>query len=331
MTIITSEIRTFLNQHLGHVDYRLVPIEKGGSDRHFFRVILMDARSFIFMRYGTEVEENAYWTAINRFLNDLHLPVPLIIAFDAGKRFVLTEDLGDDDLFSQKGLPWSKRRHYYLAALSEIHRLHRHPPDQIPPGLKLCRGYDRDLYVWEHNYFLDHFVGAVCNLSLPDPALRAWQAEADTLIARLLRTAPCLIHRDFQSQNILIRDERPVFIDFQGLRQGSLYYDLGSLICDPYVVLTGDERRELKAFYYRIFEPDYSLAEFTTRFWEGAAQRLMQALGAYGFLGLTKNKPGFLQHIENGLVNLIAAAEKAALPVLSDIANQCCEILKRRR
>lgn len=331
MTIITSEIRTFLNDHLGHVEFRLVPIEKGGSDRHFFRVHLMDARSFIFMRYGTDVEENAYWTNINRFLNDLHIPVPLVIAFDARRRFVLTEDLGDEDLFSQKGLPWSKRRHYYLAALSEIHRLHRHPLKDLPAGMTLCRGYDRDLYIWEHNYFLDHFVGAVCGLTLPEATLRTWEAETDGLIARLLQTPPCLIHRDFQSQNILLKDERPVFIDFQGMRQGNFFYDLGSLICDPYVLLSETERQELTGFYYRILQPEYSLSEFIVRFWEGSAQRIMQALGAYGFLGLTKNKPAFLAHIGNGLQNLITAASASNLPVLSDIANQCCEILKRRR
>ena len=33
----------------------------------------------------------------------------------------------------------------------------------------------------------------------------------------------------------MIREGEPVLIDFQGMRLGSPFYDLGSLLCDPYV------------------------------------------------------------------------------------------------
>ena len=81
-----SDTQRFLTDHLGLVDFRLRPIEKGGSDRVFSRVLLADGRTFVFMHYGTEVEENGYWTEINRFLNELNIPVPLIIAFDQRQR-----------------------------------------------------------------------------------------------------------------------------------------------------------------------------------------------------------------------------------------------------
>jgi hypothetical protein len=185
--------------------------------------------TFIFMQYGTEVEENAYWVGINRFLSDLGLPVPHIIAYDSRQRFLLLEDLGDVDLFSQRNLPWHRRRQYYLMALSEIHRLHRYPLTDLPSGLKLTKGYDRSLYLWEQNYFQENFVQAVCKLELPETLVRDWIAESAALIDRLQSIPPCLIHRDFQSQNIMIKADRPVFIDFQGMREGNLFYDLGSL------------------------------------------------------------------------------------------------------
>jgi aminoglycoside/choline kinase family phosphotransferase len=326
MPLTSQAIRKFLEDHLGTAEFRLKPIEKGGSDRSFYRVFLTDGRSFIFMRYGTEVEENAYWAQINRFLNELGLPVPLIIAYDYRQRFLLTEDLGDEDLYSQSGAPWSKRRRYYLTALSEIHHLHHLPPSDLPTDLKLCPGYDPALYRWEHNYFMENFVGAICSLEVTDFFRLKWTHESDALISRLQKISPCLIHRDFQSQNIIIKNERPVFIDFQGMRMGNPFYDLGSLICDPYVNFSDEERHELITFYYRIAEPDYALSQFTVYFWEAAAQRLMQALGAYGFLGLQKNKPDFLEHIDQGLRNLtVAAANAGDLPVLSELAQNCLE------
>jgi hypothetical protein len=77
-------------------------------------------------------------------------------------------------------------------------------------------------------------------------------------------------------------------------------------------------------------KPDYSLDEFVINFWEASAQRLMQALGAYGFLGLKKNKPAFLNHIDNGLNNLLIATTSAqTLPVLHELASLCIKKLTK--
>jgi len=110
--------------------------------------------------------------------------------------------------------------------------------------------------------------------------------ELNALFARLQKIEPSLIHRDLQSQNIMIKNDVPFFIDFQGMRKGCLFYDLGSLICDPYVTFSGEERNELLEFYYGLMRPAYGRDEFVQNFWMGSVQRLLQALGAYGFLGL---------------------------------------------
>ncbi len=41
------------------------------------------------------------------------------------------------------------------------------------------------------------------------------------------------MHRDFQSQNILVRNGQAYLIDFQGMRPGLAEYDLGSLLLIP--------------------------------------------------------------------------------------------------
>ena len=329
---MNDDIRNFLNDHLSVLDFQYEPIKKGGSDRVFYRVSLPDSQTFILMQYGTEVEENACWVGISRLMSQLSIPVPHIVAYNQRQRLLLIEDLGDPDLYSHRSLPWHRRRNYYLSALSEIHRLHRHDPNDLPAGLNLAKGYDRSLYLWEHNYFRENFVEAVCQLQLPDTLSREWAAESSALIDRLQSIPACLIHRDFQSQNIMIKNDRPVFIDFQGARTGNLFYDLGSLICDPYVPFTMPQRNELIAFYYRIMQPDYSLDQFTGYFWDAAAQRLMQALGAYGFLGLQKKKTDFLKHTGNGIRNLIAATSQTdTLPVLNEIARTCFNKLPAKK
>ncbi len=63
-----------------------------------------------------------------------------------------------------------------------------------------------------------------------------------------------------------------------------------SLLYDPYVELSGAERAALLDYYKQVarragLEVD---EDFDEIFYHCALQRLMQALGAYGFLGLQK-------------------------------------------
>jgi aminoglycoside/choline kinase family phosphotransferase len=330
MKLIDEKIKYFIAANLDSTDAELIPIKRGGSDRHFFRVLLPDLSSLIFMHYGTDVAENANWAGINRFLAGLNIAVPRIFARDEVQHFILLEDLGDVDLWSQRNLPWDKRRDYYFQVLRQIRLLHAFSLDQIPSGLQLSAGYDEKLYRWEHQYFQENFIGEVCKLQLSLSLLKDWKEELDALIIRLQKIEPSLIHRDFQSQNIMIKNEKTVLIDFQGLRKGCLFYDLGSLICDSYVSFSESERDELINFYYKLMQPAYGRSEFEINFWEASAQRLMQALGAYGYLGLQKKKTAFLQHINNGINNLLTAATYAAtLPVLQEVAGACVQKLAK--
>lgn len=327
-----NEIQKFLADNLGVPAWEMTPIKKGGSDRSFFRVVLPDQSSFIFMHYGTDVAENACWAGINEFLVGIGVCVPQIIAQDAHLHFMLIEDLGDTDLWSQRSLPWEQRRDYYFQVLQQIRKLHAFDLAGLPAGLQLAESYSEKLYRWEHNYFLENFVSAVCRLELAPAFLKDLEQELNELIDRLQKIEPSLIHRDLQSQNIMLKNGQAVLIDFQGMRLGCLFYDLGSLICDPYVTLNGEQQDDLISFYYDLMMPSYSRSIFVNNFWEASAQRLMQALGAYGFLGLKKNKPAFLQHINSGINNLSAAATSVeTLPVLRELAGRCIQNLAHHK
>ena len=326
-----KEIQKFLIEHLGTAGFQLDPIKKGGSDREFFRVSLPHGDSFVFMHYGDEVAENAHWSVLNRFMASLHIHVPRMIIQDVARHFILLEDLGDVDLWSLRFEPWEERRDFYFQVLTQIYRLHSFELKLIPGDLPLSETYGPRLYQWEHDYFLENLVWEVCRIKLTSADAARLHKELDALSARLQEIEPSLIHRDFQSQNIMIKNERPVLIDFQGLRKGCLFYDLGSLICDPYVTFTDEEREGLLNFYYDLMNPSYSRDEFVHNFWMGSVQRLLQALGAYGFLGLKKHKPAFLHHIPNGLENLLMAVDNVGgLDQLNDLATECETILARK-
>ena len=61
-------------------------------------------------------------------------------------------------------------------------------------------------------------------------------------LARRVDAQPkSIMHRDFQSQNLMVQSGGVMrVIDYQGSRLGSVYYDLASLLLDPYVMLPDD-------------------------------------------------------------------------------------------
>jgi N-acetylmuramate 1-kinase len=329
MEIMDENIKNFLAANLGAAELEMIPIKKGGSDRNFYRVSLPDNKNYIFMHYGTEVAENLYWARINSFLTGIGVSVPAIIAHDPARHFILIEDLGDVDLWSLRKKPWAERRDYYQQVLQIIYKLHSFPLATLPTDMKLAQGYDAALYRWEHNYFLDNCMSVACGLHIEPSLKKDLDQELTALISRLQKIPLSLIHRDFQSQNILIKDRHPVLIDFQGMRTGNFFYDLASLLYDPYVDFTADERIELLLFYHQLVKQIYTDDEFMENFRDASVQRLMQALGAYGFLGLKKKKPTFLQYIEPGLKNLIAATVHSPhLSALHELAIKCQNVQK---
>jgi aminoglycoside/choline kinase family phosphotransferase len=235
------------------------------------------------------------------------------------------EDLGDRDLWSFKNEPWETRQTLYRKTLAIVHRLHAFPEKDFPINrVRLMEGFGPDLYRWERNYFRDHFVKGVCGIAREASLEQELETELAALAGRLAGSARSLVHRDLQSQNVLIREGEPFLIDFQGMRFGSPFYDLGSLLCDPYVDFSDEERDQLLFSYYALSEQELDQASFLNYFWEASVQRLMQALGAYGFLGLKKGLSAFLDHIPSGLRNLQqAAAYVPSLPRFRELLRVC--------
>jgi aminoglycoside/choline kinase family phosphotransferase len=304
----------------------MTPVGKGGSDRAYFRVSVTDRRSVILMRYGRMYEENDRYAAVASFLRGIGVAVPAIYGHDPGRRLILMEDLGDTDLYALRDAPWEVRCGLYEKTLALAAKMLSFSTDRVPAGLRLMPDFDANLYRWERNYFREECVRNACRVDLAAAEDETLEEELSTLAGRLLATPSVLVHRDLQSQNVMIRDGEPVLIDFQGIRPGNPFYDLGSLLCDPYVFFPEGGREGLLRFYQEISGSRHPWAAFRELFLFASAQRLMQALGAYGFLGLKRAKPHFLAHIPRALDNLVlVTAEAGSLPRLHALARRCRE------
>jgi len=280
-------------------DFEVTAVEKGGSDRRFYRIRASD-RSMILVKYSDHKEENRHYVDIAKFLAASGVQVPHIYLHDSPEGLIWMQDLGEQDLWAFRDQPWAVRRPLYESALIEVFKMHSAATRSMGRAeLTLEREFNEPLYLWEQGYFFEHCLGNHFRLPAAEVRRLAELPALHAAASRLASLPRILVHRDFQSQNILIHDGTAWLIDFQGMRPGLAQYDLASLLFDPYVSLHASEREELLGYYERLARracanvPD----DFRGIFDWCAIQRLMQALGAYGFLGLQKGRADFLAHI----------------------------------
>lgn len=297
------------------VPITLEPIKRGASGRTIARVKSPIHEPFIGIHWTEEREDNAQFLPVAQFLKQARLRVPAVLYDKAAKhRVVLVEDLGDTDLHSLKETPFTGRLPLYRSAFEQIDRLFYAKP---PKDFALMPPFDAALYRWEQEYFFEHLVED--HLGLDAAALRSHPAFSE-MAERLGTGARHLVHRDFQSQNLMIKDGKAWLIDFQGLRRGRQEYDLASLVFDPYMDHSAGEREALLSLWEDIADerPETGL------FHQCAAQRLMQALGAYGNILKNRGDEWYRPHIATaarllGEVTEGTPLEEPLAPVLAAV------------
>jgi aminoglycoside/choline kinase family phosphotransferase/choline kinase len=306
--------RCRLPKAIGRYPSALVPLAEQGSNRQFSR-LQSGTETMVLMRSGPEDPDFGRFLEIGAFLHDLDLGVPAMHASRPDEFTVLMEDLGDDTLHrlirqarrtarTIGGDPWASIVPLYrrvLVRLAEMQVWATRALADRPVGF--LRTFDHAYLRWETDYFRDRFLRDW--LHLPAADLAALTPEFEALAAAALAQPQVFMHRDFQSQNILIQDGCVRLVDFQGARLGHVAYDLMSLLRDPYVALP----RRIQAGLVEDFRlalaaaggPAYAPAELAKFAAVAGLQRGMQVLGAYVFLFKVKGKTRYARFIRPGL------------------------------
>ena len=150
---------------LDEATVEITPIEKGGSDRKFYRVRCSPDQTIILVKYDLEREENRHYVQIAEFLAEHKIRAPKIYFHDAAEGLIWIEDLGKADLWSYREESWLVRRAFYESALAEIVKLHCLPAEARQPIERILPAeFDAALYRWEQNYFFENCLGRVFGL-----------------------------------------------------------------------------------------------------------------------------------------------------------------------
>ena len=267
----------------GREPQRITPLAGAGSNRQYFRVE-GEGESLIAV-IGTNQEENEAFIDLSKRFKQGNLPVPAVLAVSDDHMVYLQEDCGDLSLSAFMAQHRQEDGTLDEVALDALKATIRELPRfQFLPIVSQTASeffthcfpqqeMDRTSVMFDLNYF------KYCFLKLKGVEFNEFKLQqdfeqlADDL---LMEQADTFLYRDFQSRNIMLKDGKPYFIDFQGGRRGPIYYDVASFLWQSSAKFSDDVRNLL----------------------------IEEVLGAYGYRGLWEKKAYFTNSIPLAITNL---------------------------
>jgi aminoglycoside/choline kinase family phosphotransferase len=297
----------------------LEPVRADASNRKIYRLAAPGVTAVGVL--NDDAKENRAFIEFSKHFRKQGIPVPDFYGEDASGTTYLEEDLGDTTLFQFLG------KHRTPAGFPEdVVSAYRDvvrwlPKIQIIAGKTVddrwCyprKSFDKQSMLWDLNYFKYYFL-TLGGIPFHEERLEDdFSTFADYLLAA---ERNYFLFRDFQSRNVMLKDGKPYFIDYQGGRRGALQYDIASLLYDAKADVPFELRDELLDLYIQEASQHAPISkdEFKKFFPGFVLIRIMQAMGAYGLRGFHEKKPLFLQSIPYAIRNIEHILLTYGLPV----------------
>ena len=249
----------------GREPQRITPLAGAGSNRQYFRVE-GEGESLIAV-IGTNQEENEAFIDLSKRFKQGNLPVPAVLAVSDDHMVYLQEDCGDLSLSAFMAQHRQEDGTLDEIALDALKATIRELPRfQFLPIVSQTASeffthcfpqqeMDRTSVMFDLNYF------KYCFLKLKGVEFNEFKLQqdfeqlADDL---LMEQADTFLYRDFQSRNIMLKDGKPYFIDFQGGRRGPIYYDVASFLWQSSAKFSDDVRNLLIEDYLQALNSQLS-------------------------------------------------------------------------
>ncbi|MCF0172611.1 MAG: phosphotransferase [Bacteroidales bacterium] len=330
-----EEIQELYKRHFGHSPAVCQLLQESGSNRRNYR-LTGDGTPSVIGTVGTVIEENEAFRAISAHGVSKGLNLPEVLAVSEDGFCYLQEDLGESTLYDL--LAEQRRLGRYddnsRRMLADVMRALPRLQFELGAGFDFSVCYpqeslDRRGILFDLNYFKYCFL-KLTGVQFSETSLQDdFENLADGILAHC-QDCETFMYRDFQSRNVMVRDGRPWFIDFQGGRRGPVYYDIASFVWQAQARYPDDLRQQLVEAYldaarpYRVFEKE----DFMKTLKMFVLFRSIQVLGAYGFRGYIEKKAHFLSSIPYALLNvrgLLDEQLQESYPTLSEVLSKLSE------
>ena len=285
-------------------------LKQQGSNRVYTRETDANGRSVIRV-VGTNRDENRAFIYMARHFHALGLPVPELYEVSEDEMSYTQEDLGDTILFDHLDNTLYIERAMRALAHVQVEGARDFDWSVCFP----VPAMDERSIRWDLNYFKYCFLKGT-KIEFSEPKL---EDDFDRMVQRLTSnsdsglTSNTFLYRDFQSRNVMIKDDQPYFIDFQGGRRGPTQYDVASFLWQAKANFSPALREQMIEAYLdelSIVDCRLSIVEWKKALPHFVLFRTLQVLGAYGYRGYFERKPHFLESIPMAIKNLRELFEK---------------------
>lgn len=281
-------------------------LPQSGSDRTYFR-IFTSHHTYI-ATHNLNRKETVTFVEFSRHFRETGSPVPEIFAMNEDTTIYIQEDFGNQSLLDHLEQNGHNEFVYGLfrQSLKKLAQMQIVGGEDVNYELSLtAKEFGKQAIFGDLLYFKYYFLDT---LKLPYDK-QALLDDFEALSNYLTHSGhQHFMFRDFQSRNVMVKDDDVHFIDYQGGMKGALQYDVASLLWQAKAELSDEWKNSLLENYMdyvdELLPKPINRVNFVSQYNGYVLIRLMQVLGAYGFRGLFERKAHFLISIPLALRNL---------------------------
>jgi N-acetylmuramate 1-kinase len=292
-----AELTRWVFEDLGFAGGSIAPASADASFRRYFRVT-RGADTYIVMDAPPDKEDLGPFLSVARLLLGIGVNVPMILARDQKRGFLLLSDLGVRQYLDELAAHGAADRLYAdaLGALSAMQTADGAMARDLPP-------YSHALLMREMELMPEWFLRAHLGLQITAGERGMLDGLFEILAQSALAQPAAFVHRDYHSRNLLVTEaDNPGILDFQDAVWGAVTYDLVSLLKDCYISWPAPRVRAW-ALQYReqLLAKGFPLgateAQFLRWFDLMGLQRHIKVLGIFARLFYRDGKPQYLRDL----------------------------------
>jgi aminoglycoside/choline kinase family phosphotransferase len=305
--ILVEELfKKTINKNLLNDDL-VVNVEKltgDASTRKYYRVIT-STKSYVACLDNpiADPQNEPTFLVLQKVLHDHNVRVPLIYDKELGTGYILEEDLGDVTFLREISQINNKDEElkFYQDAINLMNQIHKINYKEYDSLQFTKLAFDTEKLYSEMEFTKKFFLKMYLGVDVTSAGIELLYKKLYDICYFISCEPRVLVHRDYHSRNIMIKDGAQIVIDFQDARLGTPLYDLVSLLEDCYYQVSENNREILLKYYFEnyftSFDSNKTYEEFLYLYDMMAIQRVFKAIGSFAYIYADRKDQRYIKYM----------------------------------
>ncbi len=240
---------------------------------------------------------------LQRVLHAEKVRVPLIHDKELSTGYILEEDLGDVTFLKEIAHIGGVKEEYefYIKAIDLMASIHNIDIQKYAGESFTKLAFDTEKLYQEMEFTKKYFLKMYLGLDVESQEVQTLYKKLNEMCVTLAAQPRVLVHRDYHSRNLMIKNGEQIVIDFQDARMGTPLYDLVSLLEDCYYQINETNKKLLIEYYYNTyftkFDKTKNFEEFKRLYDLMAIQRVFKAIGSFAYIYADRKDLRYIKYI----------------------------------